>query len=102
MTYMDMKTRTDSVLDKLLGKLRMDLYDMTEELLGARGYDFYVRTENPNPKTGRWYDTNAPESERKEIHNQAVEKVRVHYNSMPYPGDIKDEIGQLLDQAKEG
>lgn len=93
--------RSVNAVDKLADMITKDLYDTMEELLEAKGYEFFVRLDSPNPTSGRMYDTNAPEDERKELHNQAVEKVKVHHNSQGYPPQIVKMVNAMLDQAVE-
>jgi len=92
--------KVESAQEKLTNMIVMDLYECMEKLLDDNGFTFFI-LEKSDPKTGRYYETNAPEEKRKEFHNQAVEQVNQHHKSQGYPSLIMGMVTDQLEAIKE-
>ena len=94
------KKKVLSAQEKLTNMIIMDLYECMEKLLDKSGFTFFI-LEDPDPKTGRYYETDAPEEKRKELHNQAVEQVNQHHQAQGYPSVIMKMVTTQLEAIKE-
>lgn len=94
------KKKAESAQKKLTNMILMDIYECMEKLLDKNGFTFFI-LDDPDPNTGRYYETNAPEELRKELHNQALDQVKEHHQAFGYPDIIMNMVIEQLEAIKE-